>query len=275
VPRSACDTLGILADSLTELGRQAMPSRIFNARKRLETRIRTKVSVTLVVLLAMILFTLAGNGGALAQLKVRTETIRPPAAATTPPSANQFVPPAPDGSPSVRTSEHGPAAGEPLAPPQRAPGPEIAADPSRLPLAVLHMRDRILAAARTGDLQTLLALMQANGRMPVFSHTQKQDPAAYWKENYPDSEGVEILSILISLLETQPVRIDAGTPQETYVWPYFARLPIKSLTPAQRVELFRVVTGSDYKGMLERGRYVFYQVGIGPDGTWRYFVASE
>jgi hypothetical protein len=27
--------------------------------------------------------------------------------------------------------------------------------------------------------------------------------------------------------------------------------------------------------MLERGRYVFYQVGIGPDGSWRYFLASE
>jgi hypothetical protein len=245
-----------------------MPLRTFNAKKRVDkrvaARVRTKVAMTLVVALAATLLPLAVNGGALAQLKVRTETIRPPAAATAPPSANQFVPPAQDGSPNARTSDQPASA-----------GPEIATDPSHLPPAVLHMRDRILATARTGDLPTLLALMQANGRMPVFSHTQKQDPTAYWKESYPDSEGVEILSILISLLETQPVRIDAGTPQETYVWPYFARLPIKSLTPAQKVELFRVVTGSDYKGMLERGRYVFYQVGIGPDGTWRYFVASE
>jgi hypothetical protein len=137
------------------------------------------------------------------------------------------------------------------------------------------MRERILAAARTGDLQALLAVMKANGSMPVFSHTQRQDPSAYWKGNYPDSDGVEILSILINLLETEPVRIDAGTPQEMYLWPYFARLPLQSLTPAQKVELFRVVTGSDYRDMLERGRYVFYQVGIGPDGTWRYFLASE
>jgi hypothetical protein len=229
---------------------------------------------TLVVMLEMTLFTLLGSGSAPAQLKVRTETIRPPAAATAPKSANQFVPPAQDGNGNARTAAQ-PAAGETPAWPPAATGPEIATDLSHLPPAVSRMRDRILAAARTGDLQTLLALMQANGGMPVFSHTQKQDPAAYWKENYPDSEGVEILSILISILETQPVRIDAGTPQETYLWPYFARLPIKSLTPAQKVELFRVVTGSDYKDMLERGRYVFYQVGIGPDGTWRYFLASE
>ncbi len=120
-----------------------------------------------------------------------------------------------------------------------------------------------------------MALMRANGNVPVFSHTQKQDPAAYWKESYPDSDGIEILSILISILDIQAARIDPGTPQETYVWPYFARLPVASLTPVQKVDLFRVVTGSDYKQMLERGRYVFYQVGIGPDGTWRYFLASE
>jgi hypothetical protein len=261
------------ADSLAKLGHQAMPLRAFTALSSATTRAMT----TLVVMLATTLgMTLSGGGSVLAQLKVRTETIRPPAAATTPPSANQFVPPAQDGSGTARTGGQPPAEGE--ASPalrQGAAGPEIATDVPRPPPAVLRTRDRILAAARTGDLQTLLTLMQANGSMPVFSHTQKRDPTAYWKESYPDSDGLEILSILITLLETEPVRIDAGTPQEMYLWPYFARLPLKSLTPAQKVELFRVVTGSDYKDMLERGRYVFYQVGIGPDGTWRYFVASE
>jgi hypothetical protein len=221
---------------------------------------------------------LVDAGAAVAQVKVRTETIRPQGPATIPPSANQFVPPAQESNrESNRESsrEAGPQAAATPAAPDRAAGPEIATDLSRLPPAVLRTRERILAAARTGDLQTLLALMHANGNMPVFSHTQRQDPAAYWRETYPDSDGVEILSILITILETEPVRIDAGTPQETFLWPYFARLPIKSLTPAQKVELFRVVTGSDYKEMLERGRYVFYQVGIGPDGSWRYFLASE
>jgi len=234
-----------------------------SAEKRVKTPVLAHVMVTLIV-------TLLGSGAALAQLKVRTETIKPPADAITPPLANQFVPPAQNGSGSAHTADRAP----PALPPGAA-SPEIATDILRLPPTVLRMRDRILAAARTGDLKALHALMQANGSMPVFSHTQKQDPTAYWRENYPDSEGVEILSILISILETQPVRIDAGTPQETYLWPYFARLPLKSLTPAQKVELFRVVTGSDYRDMLERGRYVFYQVGIGPDGTWRYFLASE
>jgi hypothetical protein len=218
----------------------------------------------------MLFATLSGSGSALAQLKVRTETIRPPAGAAAPPSANQFVPPGQDAGDGTAT----PATEPQAAAPKPTAGAEATADLTRLPPAVLRTRERILAAARTGDLQALLAVMQANG-MPVFSHTQRQDPTAYWKESYPDSDGVEILSILITLLETAPTRIDADTPQEMYLWPYFARLPLKSLTPAQKVELFRLVTGSDYKEMLERGRYVFYQVGIGPDGTWRYFLASE
>ena len=140
---------------------------------------------------------------------------------------------------------------------------------------MLATRARILAIARTGDLQQLVALMHEGGDMPAFTHTHRQDPVAYWKDIYPDSNGVEILSILISILEMEPARVEAGTPQEMYVWPYFARLPITSLTPEQKVELFQIVTGADYKGMLERGRYVFYQVGIGPDGAWRYFISSD
>jgi hypothetical protein len=247
-----------------------MPLHAFMTARSAATRLIARVAMVLVSMLGG----LAGSHSALAQLKVRTETIKSPAA-TAPPSTNQFVPPAHDGSPNAPAVERPATAGETPASAPGAAAAEIAADLSHLPLAVARMRDRILAAAHSGELQALMTLMRANGGMPVFSHTQKQDPAAYWKEAYPDSDGVEILSILISILETQPARIDAGTPQETYVWPYFARLPVKSLTPVQKVELFRVVTGSDYKQMLERGRYVFYQVGIGPDGTWRYFLASE
>lgn len=220
-----------------------------------------------------VIATLAGDGGAVAQVKVRTEIIHPPAAAITPPTANQFVPPDSEAGANGRPE---PQAG---APPARAApkgaGGEFATDLARLPPAVLATRARILATARTGDLQQLIALMHAGGNPPAFTHTSRQDPAAYWKENYPDSDGVEILSILIAILEMEPVRVEADTPQEMYVWPYFARLPIKSLTPEQKVELFQIVTGADYKGMLERGRYVFYQVGIGPDGAWRYFISSD
>jgi hypothetical protein len=222
--------------------------------------------------LALLAVTLLASGGVLAQVRVRTETIRPPAPA--PPAAGRLTPPARDGGANARTAEPSSEANESPPAPRAAAGPDIITDFARLPGAVARTRERILKAARSGDPQKLSALMQASG-MPVFSHTQKQDPAAVWKESFPDSEGVEILSILISILETGLVRLDADTPQETYLWPYFARLPLKTLTPAQKVDLFRIVTGADYKDMLEVGRYAFYRVGIGPDGSWRYFVAGD
>jgi hypothetical protein len=60
-----------------------------------------------------------------------------------------------------------------------------------------------------------------------------------------------------------------------YLWPYFARMPIKSITPEQKVELFRLITGADYKDMTEFGAYVFYRLGIAPDGAWHFFVAGD
>ena len=59
------------------------------------------------------------------------------------------------------------------------------------------------------------------------------------------------------------------------VWPYFVGMSLGALTPQQKVELFRIVTGADYKDMLALGVYSFYRVGIGPDGAWHFFVAGD
>jgi len=90
-----------------------------------------------------------------------------------------------------------------------------------------------------------------------------------------DSDGIEVLSILTMILEAGYVRVDEGTPQEMYVWPYFVRMSLAALTPQQKVELFRIVTGADYKDMMKLGVYAFYRVGIGPDGTWHFFVTGD
>lgn len=193
--------------------------------------------------LTIILTAALTSGAALAQNKVRTETIRP---AATQPAVT-------------------PAAGS----------IEIISDPARLPPAVAQTRARILAAARSGDLSELLAVMKSGPTMPVFSFSDDSDPVAFWKANYPDSDGVEALSILINVLESAFVHADIGTTGEVYLWPYFARVPLKSLTPQQRVELFRIVTGADYKDMIEFGVYSFYRLGIAPDGSWQFFVSGD
>jgi hypothetical protein len=189
-----------------------------------------------------------------AQNKVKTETIRPPA-----PGEQKF-----------HNQGH-------VASPDAIKGklPEIIASPDRLPSAVARTRERILAAARSGELLKLLAVMKEAPSIPVFSFSEDRDPIGFWKANYPDSEGVEALSILINVLETPFVHVDVGTPQEIFLWPYFARIPLKTLTAAQRAELFRIITGADYKDMVEFGVYSFYRLGIAPDGTWQFFVAGD
>ena len=158
------------------------------------------------------------------------------------------------------------------------PGPtvsEVLTDLSVLPPRVARMRARIIEAARSGDLDKVLTVMQSNETMPIFSFANERDPTAYWRTNYPESGGIEVLSILLEILDMGFVHVDAGTPQDMYVWPYFAYVPLKQLTPTQKVDLFRIVTGSDYRAMQDFGAYIFYRIGIAPDGTWHFFVSGD
>jgi hypothetical protein len=215
------------------------------------------------VMITLALLALA-SGDAFAQNKVRTETIRPPGAQGSPqppaekPGADAQAKPSP----------------KPASPSNATP-PEIITDLSRLPQPVARMRERILAAAKSGELKKLVTAMQTNETMPIFSLGDDKDPAAFWRKTYPDSDGLEVLAILIGILEAPYVHVEKGTAQEMYLWPYFARMPLKSLSPEQKVELFRIVTGADYKDMLDFGAYSFYRIGIGPDGTWHFFVSGD
>lgn len=197
---------------------------------------------------ALLALALAVN--AAAQTPVRTETIRPPQ------SFGKYK-----------------SDGRVIAQGAQATAPEIIADLLRLPPPVARMRDRILAAARAGNLQDLAALMRSSET--VFSLADDKSPIVFWQENYPDSDGLEALAILTTILDAPFAHVDQGTPQEVYLWPYLARLPLKTLSPAQKVDLFRIVTGGDYKDMLELDAYSFFRVGISPDGTWQFFVTGH
>ena len=110
--------------------------------------------------------------------------------------------------------------------------PEIITDLARLPPLVASTRERILEAARSGDLQKLVTVMQSNETLPAFSLNDEKDPIAYWKANYPDSDGIEVLADPDRDPGNGLVHVDRGTPQEMYLWPYFARMPLATLTPA-------------------------------------------
>ncbi len=162
------------------------------------------------------------------------------------------------------------------APDKPAVKPDVFYDPGLLPDPVRAMRDKVLEAALSGDLEKLKIVIQTNEMPPAFSFGENQaDPIAAMKSQSTDGEGREVMAILAEVLEAGYVHVDKGTPQEMYVWPYFAQYPITELTPPQTIELFKIVTSFEYNEMKEFGAYNFYRVGIGPDGVWHFFVAGD
>lgn len=155
------------------------------------------------------------------------------------------------------------------------PVPEVHYGHEGLPAPVARMRDQLIEAARSGDVERMRMVLEGNEMMPTLSLAEIGDPIEFLKNSSGDGQGLEILAILLDVMEAGWVHVDAGTPQEMYIWPYFARYPFDKLTPAQKVEMYRVVTAADFAEMDSYGAWLFYRVGIGPDGTLHYFVAGE
>lgn len=152
---------------------------------------------------------------------------------------------------------------------------DVQRDAALLPPPVRAMRERLIGAARSGDVAQVSALVAASTVETTIDNDPVDDPAALWRSQYPDSDGREILAILLDLLDAAFVRIDAGTANEMFVWPYAAHVPLTELGPPELVEILRLVTSYDLQQMREAGTWTFFRVGIAPDGTWHYFIARE
>lgn len=195
-----------------------------------------------------------------------------------PPVTNETETPA---APSEEDLEEdgGAAAGSQLGRPEIDPSgplPEIIYDLDKLPEPVKRMRDRIVEAAKTGDIEALRPLIGTGSDGTLLSLGGVEgDPIEFLREGYKDSEGQELLAILEEVLNAGYVHLDAGKPGELYVWPYFVAVPLERLDSRQRVELFKVVTVYDYEEMKASGAYTFYRTAISPDGRWEFFVAGD
>lgn len=156
------------------------------------------------------------------------------------------------------------------------PLPEIVYDLSRLPGPVSRMRDLLVEAAKTGDIEKLRPLIGTGADMPQLSFGDIEgDPIAFIKGLSGDGEGQEILAIMEEVLNAGYVHLGEGTDEDLYVWPYFFGIPLDKLDPRQKVELFKIVTAGDYEDMKQYGAYVFYRLGITPEGRWAFFVAGD
>jgi hypothetical protein len=159
------------------------------------------------------------------------------------------------------------------------PPPKIHYGTEELPEPVREMREAILAAALSGDVEELRQVYEMNDMRPDLGRSaSRTDPVAGWKGASGDGKGLEVLAALSLVLEAGYVTLPLGRDLENnllYVWPYFAEVPLDKLTPAQEVELLRLVPWAAAKGMKDKGKYTHWRVTIGADGSWHSFRKDE
>ena len=184
----------------------------------------------------------------------------------------------PDDPAAQEPNVEGPQGADPARPnvDPNAPVPTVEYDVSKLPAPVRELHDKLVAAAKAGLIEAVRPLLKTGDEPTQLSLAgTDNDPITFLKSLSGDEGGQEILAILLEVLDAGYVHLSPGTPEELYVWPYFFAVPLDKLTDMQRVELFKLVTSGDYEDMKSFGAYIFYRVGISPDGQWRFFLAGE
>ena len=145
------------------------------------------------------------------------------------------------------------------------------ANPDGLPAPVVEVRDALLAAARSGRIEELRGVLDLNEMKPELAAEPVADPVSFWKRASADGEGREVLAVVWTLLEGSHAVLRLGKDIENnriYVWPALAEKPLVALSPAEEVELLRLVPAPVAAAMKSSGRYSGWRLAIGADGTW-------
>lgn len=148
----------------------------------------------------------------------------------------------------------------------------------KLPPHVEDLRDVILTAAHSGNIEELKTAFEVSGVVPDLGIEAASDPIKALKEHSADHEGREILAALVQALEMPPVALPLGNDIENnliYVWPYLAERPIDKLSPAEEVDLYRLVTPAKAVEMREKKRWLWWRLVIAADGSWTSFKKED
>ncbi|MDO9383420.1 MAG: hypothetical protein Q7T86_11210 [Hyphomicrobiaceae bacterium] len=143
-----------------------------------------------------------------------------------------------------------------------------------LPPAAEDMRQAIETAIHSGDIAELKVAYDLGELKADIADQPVTDPVAYWKAQSSDGEGREILAILANLFAVGAADVARGRDAENnsvYVWPYLAEVPLDKLSPAQKVDLLRLMPPAEAKAMLEKKTWTWWRLTIGADGLWHAF----
>lgn len=185
--------------------------------------------------------------------EIETPDVHPPA-----PSAEDRLPPMPGATPSPSSSS---AASEPGQPP--------------LPEPVQRMREAIMDAARTGDIDRMQAVLEMSELKPMTGSGPGEKAIDFWRRTSADGAGRALLAAMLNVFDTNCARVDGKGGPDMYIWPGFSERPLTTITPVEEVELYRIVPADKADPMKKAGKYQSYRGAIGADGTWHYFVIPK
>ncbi len=144
-------------------------------------------------------------------------------------------------------------------------------DFNALPAPVKRMLQQIADAAQSGEIEKMRPVFESNELKPMVTTVYVNDPIAFWKKASADGTGRDVLAAMLNIMTSGFVRKGQGN-EEIFVWPYFAETDLAKLTPAQEVELYRIVSPDAALQMKKAGKYSYYRLGISPSGVWQYFM---
>jgi hypothetical protein len=217
----------------------------------------------------------------LAETNGQANTFQAGAAEAGPPAANESS--SPKSEPAKPAGEPAKPDGEAAAPaievpkpmPQATaptgPAPKVQYELNQLPRPIKRTLEHIVVAAQSGDIDEMLPVLEENELPPMLSTSAVSDPIAFWKKASADGQGRDVLAAMLNVFSSGFVKKGEGK-EAMYVWPYFAELDLKTLTPSQEVELYRLLPPAQALAMKQSGKYTYYRAGLGEDGVWHYFM---
>ena len=155
---------------------------------------------------------------------------------------------------------------------------EPISDAGALPRPVAAIRQKILQACATRDIEALRIPIDWNEVRPLFERGAKrapgEDPIERLKALSFDGKGQEILALLRNVLR-QAFVVETRGKAQMYVWPAFALKPPPDPSPDERQLMLACVRFADLGRSDAAGRPPPMRVGIAADGVWHYFWSAD
>lgn len=164
----------------------------------------------------------------------------------------------------------------PRKPPEKIEGPF--SDTGLLPARVGAMRDRILEACASGDIDNLRPAIERNEVMPLFGAAGDRPKnfavaVEFLRRRSFDGKGRETLALLEGALSAPFARVTRGA-HVSFVWPAFAVIAPHEIDIELRVAMLRCIAFADLAKAGANSPPPLHRIEIGEDGTWHAFGIS-